>query len=164
MLKDLGNLVQLPKDFVEFFETNTGELNIDLMKPDGVKYIGLGCEIKNRVCMFGGTLNFEELKQEVEYNLKSTGLLKFANNVINEGGYFIGVEKSNFGKVFYYENYIEWANKDEILLMSNSFKGFIESLKPVGVVFTNLGTEYKFLNEELDSKGNLIGLSVKPIV
>lgn len=163
-IKDSQNIFQFPSDFIDFFNSTNGELNFFRLKPEEVNNIGLGLEVENRICMFGGTLSIKELKQEIEFNLKSTGLLKFANNVMNEGGYYIGVGKSNMGKVFYYGNYLEWANEDEILHLSNSFKDFIEMLKPVGVVFNDLGVEYKFLYEVHDSHGNLISLSIKPFV
>jgi hypothetical protein len=161
-LNNLKELVQLPFDFIEFFKFQTGDLSIISLKPNEIKGIGLGFEIENRVCMFGGFLSFIELKQEIEFNLQSTGLLKFANSEMNEGGYFIGVDNTNAGKIFYYENYVEWASDKEILLLSNSFKDFIEKLKPVGLVYNDSAVEYKFLFEELDSKGNLINLSFEP--
>ena len=161
LINQIKNQVDLPSDFTDFFKFNNGELCIISLKPEEVKSICLGIEIEDEIYMFDGTLNAEEIKNEIKFNLQSTGVLKFANNSINEGGFYIGVNNSNRGKIYFYENYVEWAKDEEIILLSNSFKEFIENLKPVGLIFTESNIEYKFLDEELDSKGNLLRLKIQ---
>jgi len=165
ILNKFKNDIEFPRDFVDFFKYNTGEMGLNFLssKPKEVKEIGLGLQCNNEIYVYYGVLSIEEFKQQIKFDWQTTGLLKFANNSINEGGYYIGVHESNKGKIFYYENYLEWAEEEEIILLAHSFKDFIENLRPVGLMHKESGIEYKFLSEELDSNGNLISLSVKPI-
>ena len=162
-LQKLEEKKLLPSDFLEFVKLHTGGLSIYEFKPKEIESIGLAIRINEEVYIFDGFLSPEELEIEVEYNCESDGLLKFANNSINEGGYYIGIAESNRGKVYFYEDYVESAADEEIILLSNTFSDFLGKLTPVGLIYHDSHIEYKFLYDLLDAKGNLIGLSLYPI-
>lgn len=159
--------VLLPEDFYEFFVFNSGQPNIYDMKPEDVKGIGLGFDISGNYYLLSEMLSVGEFKQEIRWNLEKTikklGLLKFANNEYNAGGFYLGVGDSNNGNVYFYRNYLDWAEVHEIALLANSFTEFLQKLRPVGITFSETGTEYQYLYEEQDSNGVLIGLSTKSV-
>lgn len=163
VLQKIEDQELLPCDFLEFVKFHTGELSVCEFKPREVESIALAIRKNGQVYIFDGFLSPEELEPEVVYNCKSTGLLKFANNGINEGGYYIGIAESNRGKVFFYEDYVESATDEDILLLSNTFGSFIQKLTPIGLIYHDSHIEYKFLYDLLDSQGKLIGLSLKPV-
>jgi len=155
----------LPDDFYEFFVFNSSQPNIYDMKPEDVEGIGLGFDIGGDYYLLSEMLSVGEFKQEIQWNLegaiKRLGLLKFANNEHNAGGFYLGVGDSNKGNVYFYRNYLDWAEVNEITLLANSFTEFLQKLRPVGITFSETGTEYQYLFEEHDSSGALIGLSTR---
>lgn len=163
-LNRLRTKINIPSDFYEFYTENAIQPFIYDLKPAQFKNIGMGIELNGRCFIFNSMLNHDEIKTEIKYNLerniRTFGLLKFANNEYAEGGFYIGVSSENFGNVFYYKNYVDWAKVEDVVMLASSFFQFIKLLKPIGINFSEYGTVYSWLEEEINEDGEVIKLKV----
>lgn len=161
-LNRLANEVDLPNDFRTFYSEYYGEPTVHQLKPESMSGVGLGFDINGKFYLFSSMLSKEEFTEEIVHNLegsiKKLGLLKFANNEFSEGGYYLGIGEENKG-VYFYKNYLDWAEKDEIVLLAHSFSEFINKLRPVGITFSETSTEYQYLREEFNENGELVKLT-----